>query len=532
MLPFTAAPADYYEVLRPATDQDLEGVGPEAAAILEGLSPGGYVSVADLGGRPGAGAAVSRGRASGLLRNTGRTGRIIRFRTVRSWLSQLGQAKTARVANEGGTRHAYATALGAFNRWLAGRELDTGRAGDPHTRTFADIEELLAFCGGTDRGDRTAGKILRRYLAHSAASGMSVSTALVRCAAVKSYFAAHDVHLDAKVERNRHRPGGDSGAAAKMSLADLYKMMTAGGMNAMCRAIVMVKFQAGLDSSTLADRFNFDAYPQIVRRFGTEDYEAWDLARCPVPVRLVRVKTNTAYTTFLDRDAVACLRDYLRQKEFRGDRQERDRPLFTARGGAPIKPIWISHMFSRAAVRAGIQERISPGALRVTSHEARDLLKSTLMVCGCAAYAADHILGHAPRDSYEKQAVLYPEAVRREYAKASGALNLMTGVERYLGTVAAEIPPGASPGEAAGSGEAPVRDPRLDEILAQLRGVRADLRRTAGAVAGMARVLAPDGDTPGEVPGMIPEDMPGSGASGGAPGPDARAAASANRRKF
>ena len=506
-MPFTAAPAAYYEVLRPAAKQDLEGVGPEAAAILSGLAPGGYVSSAELRSRPGGRAAISRGRASGLLRSTGRTGRILVFRTVRSWLSQLGQAKITKVAGEGGTRHAYAASLGAFNRWLAGRELETGRAGEPAARTFSDIEDLLAFCGGSDRGGRAAGKILRRYLAHSAASGTSVSTALVRCAAIKSYFAAHDVHLDAKVERNRHRPGGDKGAAARMSLADLYKMMTAGGMDAMCRAVVMIKFQAGLDSSTLADRFNFEAYPQIIRHFGTEDHQAWDLDRCPVPVRLVRVKTNMAHTTFIDRDAVACLRDYLRQKEFRDGRHDRDQPLFTARNGAPIKPIWISHMFSRAAVRAGIQERIQPGALRVTSHEARDLLKSTLMVCGCASYAADHILGHYPRDSYEKQAILYPEAVRREYAKASGALNLLTGIERYLGEAA---------GGPAGKAEPPGPDPHQQEILDQLRQVRADLRRTAGAVAAMARMMAQDrdGDLPAEVPGIIPDPEGISGEGG------------------
>ena len=288
------------------------------------------------------------------------------------------------MAGEGGTRHAYASAAGAFNRWLTGRELEVGRAGEPASAmSFPDIEGLLAFCGETDRGARAVGKILRQYLAHCAASGMSVSTALLHCAAVKSYFAAHEVRLDAKVERNRHRPEG-GGAEARMSLADLYKMMTAGGMDAMGRAVVMVKFQAGLDASTMADRFNFEAYGQIIRHFGTEDYEAWDLDKCPVPIRLVRVKTNMRHTTFLDRDAVSCLRDYLRQKEFRGGRHERDQPLFVNGRGRPVDPAWVSRVFSRAAGRAGIQARISRGALMVGSHEARDLLKSTLMVAGCA----------------------------------------------------------------------------------------------------------------------------------------------------
>ena len=235
-----------------------------------------------------------------------------------------------------------------------------------------------------------------------------------------------------------------------MSLVDIYRIMTTSGMDAMTRAVVMIKFQAGLDSSTLANRFNFEGYGQIVRHFGTEDYEAWDLGKCPVPIKLVRVKTNMRHTTFIDRDAVACLRDYLRWKKFRGGPHGRDEPLFVTKMGTPVTPIWVSRRFSGAAARAGIQERISRGALRVSSHEARDLLKSTLMVAGCAPYAADHILGHYPRDSYEKQAILYPEAVRREYAKASGALNLLTGVERYLGAAAGpdggtETPAGPDP---------------------------------------------------------------------------------------
>ena len=70
--------------------------------------------------------------------------------------------------------------------------------------------------------------------------------------------------------------------------------------------------------------------------------------------------------------------------------------------------------------------------LDIHSHSVRHLLKSTLLVAGCAPYAADHILGHSPRDSYERQAVLYPEAVRREYAKAFALLNVFTRVERHL----------------------------------------------------------------------------------------------------
>ena len=60
------------------------------------------------------------------------------------------------------------------------------------------------------------------------------------------------------------------------------------------------------------------------------------------------------------------------------------------------------------------------------SHELRDLLKSTLIDSGCRIDVADHVIGHKPKDSYEKQAKLYPETLRKEYSKASKRLNIFT----------------------------------------------------------------------------------------------------------
>ena len=474
----------YYEVLRPATDRDLEAAGPRIAAVLGKLPSVGYVSATDIRGR-GARSAVSWACANGLLRKAGTAGGVLEFGTVRSWLSELGPTKTIRVANDGGTRHSYATALGSFNGWLRDRDLQTGTT----PRSFSDVEDLLGHCRESDGGARAAGRILRQYLDHSAATGCSVSTALVRCAAVKSYLAAHDVHVGTRVERNRHRPAERD---HRMSLVDLYKMMTSGGTDAMTKAVVMVKFQAGLDSSTLADRFNFEAYSQVVRHFGTDDYEAWDLSKCPVPIRLVRVKTNARYTTFIDRDAVSHLRDYLRWREFGGDKHEPGTPLFVTARGKPVTPHWVSRRFAGVAARAGIQTRMERGSLRVRSHETRDLLKSTLLVAGCAPYAADHVLGHAPRDSYEKQAVLYPEALRREYSKASGMINIFAGIEGYLGTAADR--PGERPSGGAGRPSDPEVLDQLRLVREDIRTVREDIRTVTGAVAGMARIMARDGD--------------------------------------
>ena len=193
----------------------------------------------------------------------------------------------------------------------------------------------------------------------------------------------------------------------------------------------------------------------------------------------MRVKTGMEYTTFVDRDAVSHLQDYLRWREFReGKKYDPSGPLFVTRRGTPVGPNWISSRFSKAAIDAGIQKRTSHRVFKIHSHEVRDLLKSTLLVSGCAQYAADHVLGHAPRDSYEKQAALYPEKLRAEYAKASGRLNIFSSIEKHLRAA------GADSGE-----QSPPGDGRYQKIEAQQRIMQETLQKMAGAMTDVLRIV-------------------------------------------
>ena len=113
-------------------------------------------------------------------------------------------------------------------------------------------------------------------------------------------------------------------------------------------------------------------------------------------------------------------------------KQDPSKPLFMTKQKTPISSLWLSRSFSKVAVQAGVQKKISRRTYKITAHEVRDLLKSTLLMCGCKQYAAEHVLGHAPKDSYEKQAILYPEQLRAEYAKASSYINIFSKVENAL----------------------------------------------------------------------------------------------------
>ena len=481
----------YFEVLRPAGIGDLEEADRDIASVLERLPAAGYVTAGDLEGHCGHDAtrrALEWACGRGMLRKTVRDGALMGRESVRFWITQLNSPKTKNLALKKGTRRTYADALGAFNAWLRGRRFparrDSGLGGRmAGSRAFQDVEDLLGFCMDSDDGVHAAKRAVREYLADLAASKHSLSTVMVRCAAIKSYFATHDIRIDVRVNKKRHAVH-DVQESPEMGLFDLYKMMTAGGMGVMLKAIMMVKFQAGLDASTFADRFNFEGYPQIVKYFGIEDHESWDLGRCPVPIRLVRVKTGMTYTTFIDRDAVSHLQDYLRWKESReGKRHDPSKPLFVTRNGTPVGPNWISSRFSKAATDAGIQKVVSHRVFKIHSHEVRDLLKSTLLASGCAQYAADHVLGHSPRDSYEKQATLYPETLRAEYAKASGRLNVFASIERHLRDAGAA-------GSERREGAAGTRDGRYQRIEEEQMRVQETLQKLTGTMTDVLRIVA------------------------------------------
>ena len=478
----------YFEVLRPVSKNDLDGADPDSVAALKVMPPDGYVSAGGLEGRCGRDAArraLEWACRNGILHKTIQDSDVMNHESVRFWLMQLNPPQMKRFNLEKGTKRTYADALEAFNRWLPGRKFPARRNAESgrkvQHRAFSDVKKLLRFCedpGQIPPSPQMIKRVARGYLADLATSGHSRSTAMVRCAAVKSYFATHDVPVDVRVDKKRHAVH-DVRDPPGMGLFDFYKMMTVGSMDVAFKAIMMIKFQAGLDARTLADRFNFEAYPQIVRHFGIEDYEAWDLGRCPVPIRLVRVKTGMAYTTFLDRDAVAHMQDYLGWKEHKGRRHDPAGPLFMTRSGVPVGSNWISSKFSKAAVDAGIQKMVSHRVYKIHSHEVRDLLKSTLPVSGCAQYAADHVLGHAPRDSYEKQATLYPGVLCIEYAKASERLNIFSSIERHLRTA------GADSGEQAAPG-----GDRYQRIEAQQQGMQEVLQKMAGAMTDVLRIVA------------------------------------------
>ena len=426
----------HYEVLRPVTQADLD-TNPALEEILKMIPSDGYVTFEALRHVKNKRAArgLKHACSIGVLKRVLPHERILKLDSVRFWNGELDKSGHKNTTPTMDTRQMYLRVLSKFDEWLPGRKFrsyEDSSGGMPIQKSFANVDELLKYCESSDlRGPKTAQRAIREYRTGLKENGASTSVHTVARSAIKSYFVTHDVALNLpnpKKKRSERTP--DDGTY--MTLKDVYKMLQNGKPSIMMRAIILIMLQSGMDVSTLTDRFNHEGYPQLVRYFKTAKHELWDTARCPVPIKLVRVKTSMPYTTFLDHDAIVQLREYLTWKETAYGKQDETKPLFLTKQNNPIRATWVSKCCSKIAVCAGIQEKVSQRMFKMRAHRFRHLLKSTLNASDAASYVGNHILGHAPRDPYEMQAILYPDVMRAEYAKASSSLNIISKVESNL----------------------------------------------------------------------------------------------------
>ena len=428
-----------YEVVRPVTPDDLE-VNPRFAKVLRLIPPSGRVAFGTFRhlGRPRASRGLAKACSIGVLKKVSAYDRILKLGSVQFWCTQFNKPGHKRTTPGHSTKELYLGAMARFDEWLSGRPCEShklvmrGRlpVKQEITKSFKDVDGLLKYCKVSHYGPETVELAIREYMASQHVLGVSASVRTAARSAIKSYFAAHNIMLD--VPKRKERRDDDADDDNTMTLEDFYKMVQNGNPSITMRTVMVTQLQSGMDASTISDRFNYEGYSQIVKYFKTADHMSWSLTMCPVPIKLVRVKTGVRYTTFLDHDAIMQLQEYLTWKEAKHGKQDASEPLFLTKRKTPIHSMWVSNGFSAVAIRAGIQETVSNRVFKIRAHQVRHVLKSTLITSGCAQYAADHVLGHAPRDAYEKQAILYPEMLRAEYAKASSRLNIFSKVAGTL----------------------------------------------------------------------------------------------------
>ena len=363
---------------------------------------------------------------------------FVKLETISFWQNQLRGAKVKNDKSKyiSTTKNQYLLHLWHFNKWLLGKKFTVNLLESNNgkfevktsKRKFSNIEELLRFSEQPFMDQKNITRLIKQYLMDEMHSSKRASYMIVIKSAIVSYFEKNDSEIHLKYNpKSKHSAAIDE---QEISLSEFLEFLTVGKPSIMEKALFLCKFHRGLDVSTLVDGFNYEAWPQIVKWFGSEDHNNWDYDKCPVPIVLVRIKTEYKHTGFLERDAIDMLCKYLDyRKEKTGSNMKNGEALFLNKMNHPISRSWVFEKFRVMATRSGIQKIVSKNLntqFNVDSHELRDLLKSTLIDDGCRADVADHVIGHKPKDSYEKQSKLYPAKLRKEYSKASKRINIFT----------------------------------------------------------------------------------------------------------
>ncbi len=372
-----------------------------------------------------------------------------KLETVSYFMNQHRESKYKHLEppSDAGTAHSYGYRLWNFNNWLYDKEFEFTRIENLGNDTYKTKKEIVKLEGlehflklyqDTFSQEREFVRIIKKFLMDPIHQKLRANTVKIVYNAIKSYFEKNESSLHFRYDyKARHKTVEEDNQEAILTIEELMMLLTEGRPTITQKAAFLCKFHRGLDTVTLCDRFNFEAWSQIVSWFETEDHKRWDLSKCPVPIRLTRLKTSYNHVGFLERDAIISIQKYL---DFRHDITGRlmteDQALFLTQRKKPIGENWVRFTMRRLCKNASLNDLLKEyevkNRFKRNSHEFRDLLKSTLLDCGVRWDVAEQCIGHKPKDSYEKQFKLYAENLRREYSKASKKLNVFTNFSNVV----------------------------------------------------------------------------------------------------
>ena len=368
-----------------------------------------------------------------------------KLETVSYFRNQLrGSNRKNTKSGTNGTKDTYARHLYYFNNWIFGKNLeyttevkldnDTYKKEKKQT-TLKGVEHFLQIYSESHFDKKPFEKLIKSYFLEPDIQSKSKSVRNIAFFAINEYFKKNDEPIGLSFDPNAGIQLDNDNSEQLMRLDEFLRILTVGKPSLTERAVFLCKFQRGLDSSTLVDRFNFEVWSQLIEAFGTEDYTKWDLKKCPIVIGLNRVKTYVSHSGFLDLDSVSAIIDYLHyRKKITGKEMNDKEALFLNNFQNPIGEGWIVSSFARMRKNAGLDEILNEKKVvtgtrkkyRITAHETRDLLKSVLIESGTRYDLAEEFIGHKTKDSYEKQMKLFTSTLREEYIKASGRLNVFS----------------------------------------------------------------------------------------------------------
>ncbi len=222
------------------------------------------------------------------------------------------------------------------------------------------------------------------------------------------------------------------------------------------RSVIMTILQSAMDESTFAKSFNFVGYSQICDHFGTTDWKKWDVENVPVRFDLVRPKTGRKFYTFIDRDAVIALKDWLNVRfsltsseikihdARRSDRVPLSDPIFISKTGKGISPAYVSVSFRRWGMKAGVNVKSMEKVGRYHGsmirypfhcHEFRDTMLSIASTLGLRPVAEFFLAHNIDHLGYDKSPYSHPEHYVESYKILAKYLNVLSSEPEKLALI-------------------------------------------------------------------------------------------------
>lgn len=371
---------------------------------------------------------------------------FIKLDSVQYWISQLSSTKFKNIKCNTilcGTKATHGYHLWAFNEWLQDKMFRCRTIKQLENNTFSMNDEDISFetvqdmlelykMPNSSRADFI--KIIKKYLLDPINKNHKAGYITSKHASILSYFRENDYPLEFKFNSKNKFDTTNSQEEIIFTIDDFVNLITLGGASVTEKAVMLSKLHRGLDASTLAENFNYYAWEQMVSHFETEDHRKWEIkTKCPVPIKLTRLKSDFIHTGFLEYDAVKAIQEYLDERFVKtGKQMSKDKPLFLNKFGRPINPRWISDKFTKLAIKARLVDSFENKGIRskLGSHECRDLLKTIFLEHGIAEKASEHFIGHKS-DSYSKQHTVYAEGLEENYKKISSTLNVFSNMSSH-----------------------------------------------------------------------------------------------------
>jgi len=198
-----------------------------------------------------------------------------------------------------------------------------------------------------------------------------------------------------------------------MTLEDVKKLIAPAKIRD--KAMLLILLHSGMRIGEFVDQFNTEEVKSVLKQLRE--------GKCPIKINLIASRHNRPqYFTFIGRDAIDALKDYLNWRRDETGREIKDgEPLFISQKRNPANRQVIERQIRVLKRQTGLTNR------EFTPHTFRDIFKTECSHRGVKDIISEFFIGHTlDALGYNQLDKLYPKDFETEYAKVEPALNIIS----------------------------------------------------------------------------------------------------------